>query len=281
MAPNIFDPIVFILDGSPFPLPDTKTFSYLYNERGHPQHLHDSKGTLIEMAPDNPDLERGTRYTGITHKEKPVPDASYVVTLFDFKAPEVHYEALRATPETAQAFGMTLLRNGECVRFEYEALVCSQYSYGKWAGHQSPYLEAARRRELLTYNPTDLEFHNFPHVFLSQDSRPLVISVARWRPYVNEISLADLWLAPGDAIVLPPKVFPSPPRPGASYAEAKRKIIDLHGNRNSAFACWQDPAKPVLVTETILANAALMSSAQAGLHYHEEVTPTRHTLPAA
>ncbi|WP_329956541.1 hypothetical protein [Collimonas humicola] len=281
MAPNIFDPIVFILDGSPIPLPDARTNPYLYNHQGHPQHLRDPKGVLIEMAAENPDLERGTRYTNISHREKPVPDASYSVTLFDFKAKEVHYEALRATPETARAFGMTLLRNGECIRFEYEGLVCSKYTYGKWAGHQSPYLEAARRRELLTCNPTDLEFHDFPHVFFSQDSHPLVISVARWRPYVNEISLADLWLAPGDAIVLPPKVFPSPPRPGASYAEAKRKIVDLHGNRNSAFACWSDPAKPTLLTETILANAALMASAAAAPHYHEEVTPTRHATPAA
>ncbi|MEO6920274.1 MAG: hypothetical protein ABI171_14835 [Collimonas sp.] len=281
MAPNLFNPIVFILDGSPFPLPDAKTYPYLYNHQGHPQHLHEPKGTLVEMAAQDPDLERGIRYIDIGHKEKIVPDASYAITLFDFKVKEVHYQGLRATPETAHAFGMTLLKAGECVRFDYESLVCSQYTYGKWAGHQSPYLEAARRRELLTYNPTDLEFHHFPHVFFSQDSHPLVISVARWRPYVNEISLADLWIAPGDAIVLPSQVFPSPPRPGASYAEARRKIVDLHGNRNAAFACWSDPAKPMLLTETILANASLMSSAEAGLHYHEEVTPTRHTPPLA
>lgn len=281
MAPNIFDPVVFILDGSPFPLPDAKTHPYLYNNQGRPEHCRDPKGTLIEMAIEDPELERGSRYAHITHKEKIIPDGPYAITLFDFKVKEVHYEGLRATPETARAFGMTLLRSGASVHFAYEGLVCSKYTYGKWAGHQSPYVEAARRRELLTCNPTDLEFHNFPHVFFSQDSHPLVISVARWRPFVNEISLADLWLAPGDAIVLPPKVFPSPPRAGASYAEARRKIVDLHGNRNSALACWSVPAKPTLVTETILANAALMSSAQAGLHYHEEVTATRHTPPAA
>ncbi len=104
---------------------------------------------------------------------------------------------------------MTLLGNGECLRFEYDQLILGQYTYGKWAGHQSPYLGPARQRELLTYNPTDLEYHNFPHAFFSRYGR-LPLGDQR-RPLASagqEIYLADLWLRPGDALVLPPKHYP-------------------------------------------------------------------------
>ncbi|WP_237140815.1 MULTISPECIES: hypothetical protein [Pseudomonas] len=56
--------------------------------------------------------------------------------------------------------------------------------------------------------------------------------------------------------------------------------MDLHGNRNSALACWFGEGEDCLLTETILANSTLMSSPQGKPHYHEEKAPTRHELPA-
>jgi len=55
----------------------------------------------------------------------------------------------------------------------------------------------------------------FPSI--SSSFRP-VISVARWRPYVREIALADLWIAPGDAVILPPRRFP------CAAAERRRSL---------------------------------------------------------
>ncbi|WP_198391769.1 hypothetical protein [Burkholderia ubonensis] len=154
---------------------------------------------------------------------------------------------------------MTLLRAGECIRFEYDGLVCGQYTYGRWAGRQSPYLGLGLRRELLTYNPTDLEYHDFPHVFFSRRrSLPLVVSVARWRPYAHEISLADLWLAPGDALVLPPQRFPEQLPPGALEHDAWMAVTNLHSNRNSALARRFQGGENGLTTETILGNAEVM-----------------------
>lgn len=278
MYANVFDPVAFIFEGSACPLPDLQGERYLYNANGVPEFASGPKGTPIELAPENPDLDLGSRYTGITHKPKMIPgNPSYEITSFDFHQHEVDYQALRATRDTVQAFGMTLLESGQSIPFQYEGLVRARYEYGKWAAHQSPYLEPSRRRELLNWNPTDLEYHAFAHAFFSQDkSLPLVISVARWRPYVNEICLADLWVAPGDALVLPPKFFPAKPGEDASADELRRRVVDLHGNRNAALACWFDGSRSTLMTETILANPIVMMDELTRPHYHEEVTGTRH-----
>ncbi|KVN36016.1 hypothetical protein WJ63_01540 [Burkholderia pyrrocinia] len=282
MPAPYLDPVLFIADGEAYPL-DCEQFPYLYNHQGRCEQYAQPRGTEIAPAPDDPLLDMGARYTGIGWREKRIPthDGGYPIKEFDFHAERVEYQPLWATQATAQAFGMTLLRAGECIRFEYDGLVCGQYTYGQWAGHQSPYLELGRRRELLTYNPTDLEYHDFPHVFFSRHrSVPLVISVARWRPYVHEISLADLWLAPGDALVLPPQRFPEPLPAGASQHDARRAVVNLHGNRNSALACRLQGGESALLTETILGNADVMQGATTRPHYHEEQTPTRHTQPA-
>jgi len=269
-----FDAPIFIEDGPYIDLLP-KEFPYLYNDQGHCRQLRQAFGTEISIAGDNPDLELGSKYKDISHQPKTIPNDGhpYQITEFDFKVAEVHYEAIKATRESVQAFGMTLLKSGECLRFEYEGMIMAQYTYGKWAGHQSPYIGSAKRRELLTHNPTDLEFHGFPHVFFSCDELPLVISVARWRPYVHEIALADLWVAPGDAIVLPPKTRPVPPTGPLSEEQARRIIIDLHGNRNSALACWGNE-KAVLTTTTVLGNEHTMQTLAP--NYHEELRPTRH-----
>lgn len=275
---EFFDPILFIRAGDSVPLQDPTRYPFLYNQGGIGRQLAEPRGRLIELAPEAPMLDIGSKYVDVEACPRIIESDSgtYAMTLFDFGVDEVHYMPFRATPMTAQAFGMTLLRNGDSIRFPYEGLVMADYSYGKWAGHQSPYLAEGRRRELLTFNPTDLEYHDFPHVFFSRDSLPLVVSVARFRPYAREIALADLWIDPGDAIVLPPKRRPPPPPAKCSPDEAWRIIVDLHGNRNSALACWYREGKAVLSTTTILANDELMRAEPTRPRYHEERSPTRH-----
>ncbi|MCP1452710.1 MULTISPECIES: hypothetical protein [Pseudomonas] len=279
---QVFNSVPFIGDGVETAL-DPRRFPYLFNDHGLAQPSVQVRGNLIPLSPENPSLSLGTRYSGISWRDREVPtnSGSYWIKTFDFHASEVHYAPIWATRETAQAFGMTLLGNGECLRFEYDQLILGQYTYGKWAGHQSPYLGPARQRELLTYNPTDLEYHDFPHAFFSRYGRlPLVISVARWRPAAREIYLADLWLRPGDALVLPPKHYPDIASSDAHGVENWPAVVDMHGNRNSALACWFWEGEDCLLTETILANSTLMNSPQGKPHYHEEKTPTRHELPA-
>lgn len=272
---QFFNNVSFIEDGPQEPL-DTRNFPFIYNDHGLLIPSAEARGERIGLSPIKPEQALGHKYEGIgrTTREVQTSGSPYEITEFDFHAKEVYYKPLWATKETAQAFGMTLLRSGECIRFEYEQLMLAQYTYGKWAGHQSPYLGPARQRELLTYNPTDLEFHDFAHVFAARYTRlPLVISVARWRPYVSQIELADLWVRPGDALVLPPKTYPAKPPSGT---DAHLAIVDMHGNRNSALACWFQDGEECLLTETILAIPALMDSAKGRPHYHEEKTPTRH-----
>lgn len=278
---QVFNSVPFLGEGAQTAL-DPRTFPYLFNDHGLAQPSAHVCGKLISLTPENPELLLGAQYSGITWWDREVPtgNGSYRIRQFDFHAREVRYEPFWATKETAQAFGMTLLANGECLRFEYDQLILGQYTYGKWAGHQSPYLGPARMRELLTYNPTDLEYHNFPHAFFSRYGRlPLVISVARWRPAAREIYLADLWIRPGDALVLPPKHYPDIPPSDADGFENWPLVMDLHGNRNSALACWYTEGEDCLLTETILANPTLMSSPAGRPHYHEEKTPTRHSPP--
>jgi hypothetical protein len=276
---DVFDPVDFIRDGTPHPLQPSAGFPFLYNDNGRGRQLERPQGRLIDMAPENPLLNLGSKYTRIRHWTREVePDrgAAYPITQFDFLAAEVHYQPLLATRENAQAFGMTLLKNGESVRFPYDDLVMTDYTYGWWAGYQSPYLGRGRGRELLVINPTDLEYHGFPHVFFSRDALPLVISVARWRPYVDEITLADLWLPPGDALVLPPKTMPHEPAKDAPVQDRWPVVLDLHGNRNSAQACRFVDGHPRLETTTILASPDAMIAPTTKPHYHEEKAPTRH-----
>lgn len=262
-----FDPVLFILDGEPVAL-DTRRNPFLYNENGHSRHLPAPRGTLIQPAEELPAVSMGRRYAGIRSREKTIGTGTgaYEITEFDFGVEEVHYEPLWATRETSQAFGMTLLKNDESISFVYDGLVASEYTYGAFAGYQSPYIGTKRRRELLTVNATDLEYHAFPHVFCSQDELPLVISVARYRPARREIWLADLWVHPGDCLYVPPKHF-------------REEYVDLHGNRNSARACWGHETKSSLATHTTLGDKAVFDAPATKPHYHEEKHPTVHSTP--
>jgi hypothetical protein len=275
---SYFDaPILFIDDVKETKL--SNQLPYLYNKNGVGEQKNDKFGVPIELAPLDPTRALGTKYSNVLQRRKTIhpgtPNA-YDITEFNFQADEAVYQPLLATEETVQAFGMTLLKSGECIHFPYQDMWMNDYIYGKWAGYQSPYLEGNRGRELLPHNPTDLEYHNFANVFFSRGPLPLVISVARWRPYVGQIWLADLWLMPGNAIVLPPKLTPDAPQPGASEHDKYNIVIDLHGNRNSALACRFVDGAHDLTTTTILAGEAAMKAAATRPHYHEEKNPTRH-----
>jgi len=117
-----------------------------------------------------------------------------------------------------------------------------EYEYGVFAGHWSPYQNTGNT--LLSVVCTDLEHHNFPHVFASTDAtQPLVTSVGRYWPKLGKICLADLWVPRGSALYIPPK----PASPSLA-------CIDLHNNRNSARACWGDIRQNSIVTHTLLQN---------------------------
>jgi hypothetical protein len=276
--PNFNCPLLFIHDTKQTRLSDQ--LPYLYNDHGVGVQMANPHGKAIDMAALDPTRELGTKYVDILHRARivrPGTPSAYDITEFNCQVSEVSYQPLWATKETVQAFGMTLLKSGECIHFPYQDLWMNDYIYGKWAGYQSPYLEGDRSRELLPLNPTDLEYHNFAHVFFSRmEHLPLVISVARWRPYVAKIWLADLWVMPGDAIVLPPKLTPDPPKPGASEWGKHDIVIDLHGNHNSALACRFIDGEQHLPTTTILASDAAMAMPATKPHYHEEKTATRH-----
>jgi hypothetical protein len=262
-----FDSVLFILDGTQIPIPEDCRF--VYNNDGQTEYLKDPKGTLIQITPEDPTLSCGQHYSGIDCTEKIIDPGTaweYTLTELDFHADPVVYEPMWADRLTCQAFGITLLQPGQCLPFSEPGMVRSRYTYGVFAGYQSPYLGSARGRELLSVNATDLEYHAFAHIFSSQDTEPLVTSVARWRPEKREIHLADLWVRVGDCLYIPPK----------HYSET---YTDMHGNRNSAFACWGNTEKSSLVTETTLGNDAVFSAPETKPHYHEEKRQTVHTRP--
>jgi hypothetical protein len=107
---------------------------------------------------------------------------------------------------------------------------------------------------------TDLEYHGCPHVFCSQDSLPLVTTVARWRPERKEIYLADLWVKPEDLLYITPKVF-------------NPNCIDMHNNRNWALACSSRHDRTSIYTNTTLDPDVMPS-------YHSENHATVHGVPA-
>jgi hypothetical protein len=267
MASSDFDPVLFIRDGQPIPI-DTVVNPYVYNSHGRTYHVPEPRGTLIKPTPEDPELSLGRRYSVVRAEPKTIGtgDSAYKITEFDFGVDEVVYEPIWATKQSAQAFGMTLIHHHESMRLEFDGLVACDYTYGAFAGYQSPYIGSARRRELLTVNATDLEYHAFPHLFCSCDSLPLVTSVARYRPRKREIYLADLWVRPGDCLYVPPKKF-------------NGRYTDMHGNRNSARATFGAEGKSSLLTSTTLWDDAVFAGDATKPHYHEEKHPTVHSTP--
>ena len=175
------------------------------------------------------------------------------------------YEPLWVTPENAAAFGMVLLRPGEALRLPASPAPLSHrlYKYGVFAGHWSPYLGQGKR--LLSVVGTDLEQHAFPHVFASLDTyHPLVISVGRLCTTTGALHLADLWVPRGCALYAPPQPLD---------ADGARPCLYLHGNRNSARACWGDLQHDHVHTETLL-------DVEGFIHWYWSSQPSEHPLLA-
>ncbi len=223
---------------------DISATPYFYNDGGQPTYLAAPPAgvTPITPAATDPALAMGNEYivpeiAGV----KQTPPYG-VETQLGLVAEDVEYLPLWATPMTAAAFGITLVEKGQCVALQspVKQLHQVEYEYGVWAGHWSPYQGTGNA--LLTVVCTDLEHHDFPHVFASTDPKfPLVISVARYWPKLGRIRMADLWVPQGSALYIPPK----PQVPG-------QDVIDLHNNRNSARACWGDIHASSIRTHTLL-----------------------------
>jgi hypothetical protein len=186
-----------------------------------------------------------------------------VETQLGFLGYEIEYEPMWATRQAAAAFGITLVEAGQAVELSSPVATISQveYEYGVFAGHWSPYQGTGN--QLLSIVCTDLEHHDFPHIFASTDpTLPLVISVGRYWPKEDRIRLADLWVPRGSALYIPPKP-----------ALLGQQCVDLHNNRNSARACWGHLRQNSLTTHTLL-------QAEGGYFYwFWNATATVHTSP--
>lgn len=243
MAQEFFDPVLFIEEGEPTVV-DLSQTPFFCNIDGYPDYCAEPPAglELLEPAVSNPEVAIGNEYHVLsattTH-----PDPQYGnQTRLEFQADKVEYKALAATHATAAAFGMTLIEAGQGIRIAspQSRLSLVDYEYGMFAGHRSPYEGTGYR--LLGKVCTDLEHHDFPHVFTSIDPYlPLVISVGKYWPEQQKIRLADLWLPRGKALYVPPR----PSLPGQT-------CLDLHGNRNSALACWRGIERSSVRTQTLL-----------------------------
>ena len=238
-----FEPPIFEIAKKEIHVDIGKT-PFFYNRDGRPSYVealpHDV--TAIEPAATNPAVAVGKEYvvSEVIQVKKTPPYG--IETQLGFVAEEVVYEPLWATHAVAAAFGITLVERGQAVRLSSPVAKLAQveYEYGVFAGHWSPYQEKNNR--LVPFVITDLEHHDFPHVFASTDPKlPLVISVGRYWPALSKIRLADLWVPRGSALYIPPK----PTILG-------QECVDLHNNRNSARACWGRLDQGSLTTDTLL-----------------------------
>lgn len=243
MPATHFEPPVLEIPGTPLDVDITVT-PYFYSDNGTPSYVKELPPGVTPLAPvrSDPSLALGHEYavTGVVGFKK--TDSGDETELGFVTDGEVTYEPMWATPETAAAFGITLVQPGQAVQITspVNPLQYIPYEYGVFAGHWSPYQEKGNR--LLSYVITDLEHHDFPHIFASTDPKlPLVISVGRYWPHLGKIRLADLWVPRGSALYIPPK----PQLLGM-------QCIDLHNNRNSARACWGHYEQESVQTHTLL-----------------------------
>jgi hypothetical protein len=217
---------------------------FFYNDNGTPTYVAQLPAGVTPLTPakTDPSVAMGNEYdvTGVIDFKKDPPYGQQ--TQLGFKGDEIVYEPMWATREAAAAFGATLVEPGQAVQLSSPVTTISQvqYEYGVFAGHWSPY--QGTKNQLLSVVCTDLEHHDFPHVFASTDEElPLVISVGRYWKKEGKIRLADLWVPRGSALYIPPK----PTLLG-------QDCFDLHNNRNSARACWGHLHKNKLSTHTLL-----------------------------
>ncbi|WP_404336497.1 hypothetical protein AB2M62_19460 [Sphingomonas sp. MMS12-HWE2-04] len=221
---------------------------FFYNDKGTPTYRASLPDGITPLTPAHtgPEVAVGAehRVTG-TIGFKPTPPYGNETQL-GFEAESVRYEPMWATRDVAAAFGITLVEPGQGIEVDSPGGLLHQnhYEYGVFAGHWSPYQNTNPEagNMLLSVVCTDLEHHDFPHVFASTDPQfPLVISVGRYWHQEGRIRLADLWVPQGSALYIPPK----PLLLGS-------QCIDLHNNRNSARAAWGDIRAHSIVTHTLL-----------------------------
>lgn len=243
MAQEFFDPVLFIKEDAPAAIDLSRT-PFFCNIDGHPHYLAEPPTgvKVLEAAAVDPKVAIGKEYSVLsattTH-----PDPKYGnQTRLEFLADQVEYEAIQVTPKDAAAFGMTLIEPGQGVFITspQPLLALVDYEYGMFAGHRSPYEGTGYR--LLGKVCTDLEHHEFPHIFTSIDPHlPLVVSVGKYWPETQKIRLADLWIPRGKALYVPP-------RPNL----LGQACLTLHGNRNAALACWPGAGRTSVRTQTLL-----------------------------
>jgi len=260
----IFDPPVLEMNlgGYFMSLNDTP---YFYNDGGKPQYLKSLPNGVSPLtpAPRDPTLAMGHEHVvpGILSTSNSQWGSE---TQLDFAPGAVPFEPLWATRDAAAAFGITLVEPGQAVQLECPNpnLAHFEYRYGVFAGHWSPYQNTGNT--LLSVVCTDLEHHDFPHIFASIDPNfPLVTSVGRYWPKKNIIRLADLWVPQGCALYIPPMPF-----------ELGAECIDLHNNRNSALACWGQIEHNSLTTQTLL------QPNDTYFYWYWNALATTHTKPA-
>lgn len=242
-----FLPPLFIREQSEIEVKVSET-PFFYNDKGTPTYRVSLPEGVTPLTPAHtgPEVAIGAehRVTG-TIGFKPTPPYGNE-TQMGFEGETIRYEPMWATRETAAAFGITLVEAGQGIAIDSPggALHQVEYEYGVFAGHWSPYQNTNPEagNTLLSVVCTDLEHHDFPHVFASTDAQfPLVISVGRYWHAEGRIRLADLWVPQGSALYIPPKplLFGS-------------QCIDLHNNRNSARAVWGDIRRNSILTHTLL-----------------------------
>jgi hypothetical protein len=242
---NYFDAPLFIVDHDIAKV-DIQETPFFYNDQGKPAYLKTLPEFAIPLQPAIPDPQIAIGKEYVVAKVIETVRKEYgKQTQLDFVGEQIEYDAFWVTRDIAAAFGMTLVEPCQAVKIlipETSTLYQIQYEYGVYAGHWSPYQGKEGNHELLTMVCTDLECHDFPHIFASTDAdMPLVISVARYWPKQHKIRLADLWLAQGNALYVP-----------SSTVYAGLDCIDLHNNRNSARACWDQLCKNSILTHTLL-----------------------------
>lgn len=246
---------------------DIQLTPYFYNDAGQPSYLSRLPDGLkpLTLAPENRQ-NKGKKYhvpRSLGSKDN-VPYG--IETQLEFEGTQFEFEALWATRENAAAFGFTLIEVGQAIQIQSPVTTLSQieYEYGVWASYWCPYLDlglaSGNGKTFFPFICTDMEHHDFPHVFVSSDANlPLVISVARYWPKQKDIYLADLWIPVGSALYLPPQPVYS-----------KREYINLHNNRNSAHACWGSQAQTTLKTHTLL------QSQEGYFYWYWNKSPTIH-----
>lgn len=243
MAYEHFNPPVFIKQKHETSINIVQT-PFFYNNAGIPSYVAQlpANANLLTPVATNPNLAIGNPYVVSEIIGVKQCQTYGVETQLGFVADQVTYAPMWVTKDIAAAFGIILVAPGEAVTIQSPVDTLSQveYEYGVFAGHWSPYHNTGDH--LLSVVCTDLEHHDFPHVFASTDATfPLVTSVARYWPSLSKICLADLWVPRGSALYIPPK----PATPNQTY-------IDLHNNRNSAHACWGNIKQSSITTDTLL-----------------------------